>query len=112
MLNNINHKMAIYKDCTLVELMVTAITTLCTLTLLFSLITKLVFGYLWPGYLLASLLFFFVTKFLLSKLEKLKYGKPYGFYQHFVIKKLSEIGIIRSRYVIRVGRWSVRRIKR
>jgi conjugative transfer region protein (TIGR03750 family) len=112
MLNNINHKMAIYKNCTLVELMITAIATLCVLTLIFSIITKLMFGILWPGYLIASVLFFFVTKILLSKLEKLKYGKPYGFYQHSIIKNLSGIGIIHSRYVIRVGRWSVRRIKK
>jgi conjugative transfer region protein (TIGR03750 family) len=110
MLNHINHKMAIYKDCTLFELMVTAITTLCMLTLIFSLITKCIFGILWPGYLLASLLFFFVTKFFLSKLEKWKYGKPYGFYLHFLIKKISAMGIIHCRYVIRAGQWSVRRI--
>jgi conjugative transfer region protein (TIGR03750 family) len=111
MLNNINHKMAIYKGCTLVELMVTAISTYCMLTLIFSLLTKCLLGIIWPGYLLASLLFFFVTKLLLSKLEKLKYGKPYGFYQHLVIKKLSEMNIINNRYVIRVGRWSIKRIE-
>jgi conjugative transfer region protein (TIGR03750 family) len=111
MLNNINHKMAIYKDCTLAELMVTAIATLCLLTLVFSILTDVLLGVIWPGYLLASLLFFFVTKFLLSKLEKLKYGKPYGFYQHLLIKKLSAMSIINSRFVIRVGRWSIRRIE-
>jgi conjugative transfer region protein (TIGR03750 family) len=109
MLNNINHKMPIYKDCTLGEVMTLAIATLLGLTLFFSILTKLLFGYFWPGYLLATALFFFVTKLLLSKLQKLKYGKPYGYYQHLIIKKISEMGIIQSNYLTRCGRWSVRR---
>lgn len=109
MLNHINHKMPIYKDCTIGEVMTVAIISLLSLTIFFSLITKLVFGYVWPGYLLASTLFFFVTKLLLSKLQKLKYGKPYGYYQHLIIKKLSQMGLIQNRYVTRLGRWSVRR---
>lgn len=109
MLNHINHKMSIYKDCTLVEIMVVSIISLVTLTLIFSLSTKILFGYVWPGYLMASALFFFVTKWMLAGLQKLKYGKPYGYYQHLLIKKLSEKGLIRSRYITRLGRWSVRR---
>ena len=109
MLNHINHKMSIYKDCTLGEIMTISATSLIVLTLSFSLCTKILLGYVWPGYLIASALFFFVTKLMLSKLQKLKYGKPYGYYQHLIIKKLSEAGLIRSRYLTRLGRWSVRR---
>lgn len=101
--------MSIYKDCTIGEVMTVAMTSLILLTVSLSLITKLLFGYVWPGYLLASALFFFVTKLMLSKLQKLKYGKPYGYYQHLIIKKLSEMGLIRNRYLNRLGRWSVRR---
>jgi conjugative transfer region protein (TIGR03750 family) len=111
MLNNINHKMAIYKDCTLGEVMATAITSLLVLTLVFSIVSKILFGYFWPGYLLASGLFFFITKLLLTKLQKLKYGKPHGYYQHLIIKKLSELGLVKNKYLIRHGRWSVRRLK-
>ena len=109
MLNHINHKMPIYKDCTLGEVMTVAIGTFSALTLVFSLLTKLLLGYVWPGYLIASALLFFITKLILSKLQKLKYGKPYGYYQHLLIKKLSMLGVIRSRYITRLGRWSVRR---
>jgi conjugative transfer region protein (TIGR03750 family) len=109
MLNHINHKMPIYKDCTLGEVVIVAVATLAGLTVCFSLCTKLLLGYLWPGYLLASALFFFVTKFLLSKLQRLKYGKPCGYYRHLWIKKLSDRGLIRSQYITRTGRWSVRR---
>ncbi len=109
MLNNINHKMPIYKDCTLGEVVAIAAASLIGLTLIFSLLTKICFGYVWPGYLIASALFFFVTKLLLSKLQKLKYGKPYGYYQHLLIKKLSTSGLIQSNFITRLGRWSVRR---
>lgn len=109
MLNHINHKMAIYKDCTLGEVVTVAITALITLTVFFSFCTKILLGYVWPGYLIASALFFFVTKYLLSQLQRLKLGKPYGYYQQWIIKKLSEKGLIHSQYLTRLGRWSVRR---
>jgi conjugative transfer region protein (TIGR03750 family) len=110
MLNHITHKMPIYKDCTLTELMVTASVTLIILTLLLSILTKLLIGYAWPGYILATIFFFFVTKLALLKLQKLKYGKPHAYYQHLIVKKLSQLGLINNVYLIRSGKWSVRRI--
>jgi conjugative transfer region protein (TIGR03750 family) len=101
--------MPIYRDCSLVELMVVALGTLVFLTLIFSCLSKLLCGYVWPGYILASALFFFVTKLLLSRLQKIKVGKPPGFYQHLIIKKCIERGFIRGKYITRVGRWAVRR---
>jgi len=112
MLNHINHKMPIYKDCTLGEVMAVAIGTLCILTFALCTLTKLLLGYVWPGYLLASALFFFITKLILSKLQKLKYGKPYGHYQHLLIKQLSAVGILTNPYVTRLGQWSVKRYLR
>ena len=90
--------------------MVTSIASLAGLTLALSLLSELLFGYLWPGYILASMLFFFVTKLLLSRLQKLKYGKPHAYYQHLIIKKIASLGLIQSSYLMRTGKWSVRRI--
>ncbi len=109
MLNHINHKMPIYKDCTLMEVMVIAISSLITLTMMLSVLTRLLFGYFWPGYCLASLLFFFLTKFFISKLQKLKYGKPHAYYQHLVVKKLIQAGLIKEIYLVRIGKWCTRR---
>lgn len=109
MLNHINHKMSIYKDCTLGEVMTITIASFVILTLGLSIFSKLFLGYVWPGYLSASALFVFVTRFVLSKLQKMKYGKPYGYYQHWMIRKLIEYGIIRGVYLTRIGKWSVRR---
>jgi conjugative transfer region protein (TIGR03750 family) len=109
MLNNINYKMAIYKDCTLVEVLSVAVTNLALLIIILSSISKLLIGYLWPGYILASALFFIVNKFALSKLQKMKVGKPHGFYRHLIIRKLVDLGMIQSQYVTRIGTWSTRR---
>lgn len=109
MLNHINYKMPIYKDCTLGEVIAGAITSYLVLIILFSLLTKLLVGYLWPGYLLASMIFVFVTKAILSKLQKLKYGKPYGYYRHLFIRALAYYGIISPPYLTRIGKWSTRR---
>jgi len=109
MLNNINHKMPIYKDCTLLEVLIIAVCSLIFLVLVLSLLSKILICYAWPGYLLSSFLFIFVTKFGIYKLQKLKYGKPYGYYQQLIIKYLSEIGLIKNKYITRIGRWSVRR---
>lgn len=110
MLNHINHKMPVYKECTLIEVMVTAISSFLILVFGLSIVSKVLLGYFWPGYLLASVFFIFVTKYLLSKLQKLKYGKPHGYYQHFILNKLAKYGLIRSKYLTRIGKWSVRRI--
>jgi conjugative transfer region protein (TIGR03750 family) len=110
MLNHINHKMTIYKDCTIGEVMTVAIATYSLLAIAFSILTKILCGYVWPGYLLASSLFFFVTKLLLSKMQKLKYGKPYGYYQQLLIRKLVDKRFIHSKFLTRLGRWSVRRV--
>jgi conjugative transfer region protein (TIGR03750 family) len=109
MLNHINHKMPIYKDCTLIEVMATAIGTFLILLSILSILTKLLIGYFWPGYVLSSLLFFFITQMILTKLQKLKYGKPYAYYQHLITKKLANLGLIKSPYLQRIGKWSIRR---
>lgn len=110
MLNNINHKMPIYKDCTLKEIMVVAILSLVLLIAALSIFTKCLFGYFWPGNILGSILFIFVTKFILSILQKMKYGKPHAYYQHLLIKKMIPFGLIKSIYLVRIGKWSVRKI--
>ena len=109
MLNHINHKMPIYKDCTLWEIVITAAVTFVILTMTFSFLSIILLGFLWPGYLIASALFFFMTKLILSRLQKLKYGKPHAYYQQLVMKKLSQLGLIKSPYLMRVGQWSVSR---
>lgn len=109
MLNHINHKMPIYKDCTLFELLVASISWLVVLGTILSLVTKVLFGFAVIG--MAMTLFSLVhgTRFLLSRLQQIKYGKPYGYYQHLFLKKLAAIGFMQSPWVVREGKWSVRR---
>lgn len=109
-LHEINQKMPIYRDCTLGEIMFVGAMIFLIETLIFSLVTKLLFGYAFIGVAITFIGFFHTTKYYLNKLQKLKYGKPYGYYQQLLIKKLSDMGLIKGLYITRIGRWSVRRV--
>ncbi len=110
-LQNINHKMPIYKDCTLSEMLgVGAAIFICEIVLL-SILTRIFFGIAAIGIAMTLISFFHITKYALTRLQKIKYGKPFGFYQQVLLKKLSEFGLIKSLYITRVGKWSVRRVK-
>lgn len=109
-LQEINHKMPIYKDCTLGEILLVGGLVFITEIVLFSGIFKLLIGFASVGVALTFMTFFHVTKLILGKLQKIKYGKPYAFYKHLLVKKLSMVGIGMGKYVTRTGRWSTRRI--
>lgn len=109
----IHHKMPIYKDCTLGEVLCVGICVLLVLGFTFGILTKLLFGYLWIGLLVSLVFLLHVTRLCLSKLQKIKYGKPFGFYQHLFIKKSQKALILNSLYkspfIERQGKWTVRR---
>lgn len=110
-LQNINHKMPIYKDCTLSEMLgVGATIFICEIVLL-SILTRIFFGIAAIGIVLTLISFFHVTKYALTRLQKIKYGKPFGFYKQLVLKKLVKFGLIQSLYITRIGKWSVRRVR-
>lgn len=111
-LPEINNKMPIYRDCTLLEVMVVSFACIVTLMILLVPTTILLFGYGWIGAVLALVLWVPVSKGFLAKLQKLKFGKPYGYYQHVLLKVLSHSLIaayIPIPFVQRLGKWSVRR---
>jgi conjugative transfer region protein (TIGR03750 family) len=112
-LTHINHKMPIYKDCTLFEMLAVSITILVIGGLFFSLLTELLFGYASIGSVIILLSFVPISRFFLSRLQKLKHGKPYGYYFHLFLKHLARSSLIHrvweSPWLIREGRWSVRR---
>lgn len=108
-LNEINYKMPIYKDCTLGEMLFVGTIVFSLEITSLSLLTKIIFGYSSIGATLTFISFIHLTKYFLGKLQKLKYGKPYGFYKQLLLKKLSEKNLIRSPYVTRLGKWSIRR---
>lgn len=112
-LNHINYKMPIYKDCTLGELMFVGAANLVILGITLSLLTKLLFGIAWIGIALTLLSLVHATRFLLGRLQKVKYGKPYGYYKQLLLKKIQQHSIFKSifkiAFVQREGKWSVRR---
>lgn len=108
-LHEINHKMPIYKDCTLGEMLLVGAMVFVAEAIIFSSFARLLFGYAFIGFALTFISFFHVTKVLLSQLQKVKYGKPHGYYQQWLIKRCIELKLIRSLYITRCGKWSVRR---
>jgi conjugative transfer region protein (TIGR03750 family) len=105
--------MAIYKDCTLFELLAVSIGWLVGASSVLSLLTYLLFGYTLIGTSMAVLSMVHVSRFLLGRLQKVKYGKPYGYYQHLFLKKVARIGLVQIFWqppqILREGKWSVRR---
>jgi conjugative transfer region protein (TIGR03750 family) len=110
-LNEINQKMAIYKDCTLGEIMLVGTVAFFSELIIFSAIAKILFGYAAIGVAFAMLAFFHTTKVLLSQLQKIKYGKPFGYYKHLLVKKIINIGLLTNLYLTREGKWSIRRMR-
>ncbi len=109
LLHDINHKMPIYKDCTLGEILLVGVLVFLIEVTLLSLLTWLFFHYAFIGVALTFISFFHLTKAFLSQLQKVKHGKPHGFYKQWLIKKLAELHFIRPFYLTRSGKWSVRR---
>lgn len=110
--HHLHHKMAIYKDCTLSEILIVAIINLVILTLIFSVLMQILFHLMWLGYLLAAIAIVPVTRVTLSRLQKIKFAKPYGYYQHRLLKQLQQTPLnhwLLLPFVIRVGKWGVRR---
>ena len=103
-LNHINHKMPIYKDCTLGEMMLVGSFAFLGMSSILSSLTFLFFGYFWIGFVISIVSLVHVTRFLLGRLQKIKYGKPYGYYQQLLLKKIHF-----HPYIEREGKWSVRR---
>lgn len=111
-LNHINQKMPIYKGCTLFELVIVSSSYLIICGISLSIITWIFIGYASIGCALTMISTVHMTRFLLGRLQRLKYGKPHGYYQQLFLKKLSDsyLGIFwQSPHITREDRWSVRR---
>ncbi len=107
LLHDINHKMPIYKECTLGEMLGVGAMVFIVEMIVLSMVTWLLFGYASIGVALTFISFFHLTKTVLSQLQKMKYGKPYGHYQQWLVKKAADYGLIRSLYLTRCGKWSI-----
>lgn len=110
-LHEINYKMPIYRDCTLGEILSIGTVVFLAEIIVFACLTKLLFGYAAIGVAITFISFFHITKFSLNQLQKVKYGKPYGYYKHLLVKKLIELGFLSDRYLARKCKWSVRRVR-
>jgi conjugative transfer region protein (TIGR03750 family) len=109
LLNHINHRMPVYKDCTLHEVITVGAIIFLGGMIALSALTKIIFGYGSIGMIITFLAFVPATKLALARLEQMKYGKPYGYYQQKLRFKLMCMGLLPHKFIIRQGKWTVRR---
>ena len=109
-LHEINHNMPIYRDCTLGEILCVGGVVFLTELLILTALTKLLFNYASIGVAITLISFFHISKQFLNKLQKVKYGKPHGYYKQLLIKKCLGMGLVKGHYLTRMGKWSVRRL--
>ncbi len=114
-LTHINHKMPIYKDCTLMECLIVTSAILLIGGTILSILSRILFGYGSIGGAMVLLSFVHLSRFCLSRLQRLKYGKPYGYYSQLFLKTLSQWPLVQifwqSPCILREGHWSVSRRK-
>lgn len=112
-LQHINYKMPIYKDCTLGELLFIGISTFLSLSISLFIVTKIILGMGCIGFAMGILLIVPVTRFLCGRLQTVKYGKPYGYYHHLFLSKAHKSFLLnyflKIKFVEREGKWSIRR---
>jgi conjugative transfer region protein (TIGR03750 family) len=105
--------MPIYKDCTLGELLIVTAIVFLVLNITLGLVTKIFTGFAWIGFAIAFLLTLHTTRFALGRLQKLKYGKPYGYYQQLFLIYCHQHALLKTviplPFLCREGKWSVRR---
>lgn len=106
-LNHINYRMPIYKDCTLVELLITGASIFTLEIVLFSTLTKLIFHFAVIGVAITFVSFFHLTKLALHFLQKLKHDKPHGYYLHVWFSYAMRLGWIKSHFLTRIGKFSI-----
>jgi conjugative transfer region protein (TIGR03750 family) len=113
-LNNINHKMPIYKDCTLGEMLFVGLMAFIGLFISLTLLAWLLIGYWYIGLLISVFSLVHTTRFLCGKLQKMKAGKPYGYYQQLILRNLSQNKFLKKfiplPFIQRIGKWSTRRM--
>ena len=106
-LNEINHKMPIYRDCTLGEIILVGAMSLFIPLIILTVLCKLIFGFGFIGTSIAFISFYPLTKIMLTRLQKIKYGKPYAYFKHRLIKQLIEYGFYKKLFITKHQKWSV-----
>lgn len=107
--DRLNDDVALFMGCTLNETVSVVFVSLGISLVIAMPSMLLFFGKFTIG--LAGALVLLVPIFftLLTKLSRLKRGKPAGYYQQYIKIKLSKIGLMKNPYVMRSGKWSTER---
>lgn len=108
--DRINFEVTLYKGCTLHELMALAGFSfgICIISATF------LFSFLWQAPLIGIAfgipVSFVVMLIIATSLGKIKQNKPQGYYQQQIRLCLEDQGLLKTPFVRRSGKWSVRRM--
>ena len=108
--DRLNDEVALFMGCTLKETLGVILVAMSIGIVIGVPVSLIIFGSFTIG-LALSLIFGAITVFpLIIRLSKLKRGKPGGYYQQYLRMKLVKIGLIKSPYILRSGKWSTMRV--
>lgn len=107
--DRINFEPTLYKGCTLHELMFLAFMCFGGCSVIFITLFLIFFGKILLGLALAIPASFLAIMIIATFLGNFKLNKPQGYYQQRIALWLEDLGIRKTEYVRRSGKWSVRR---
>ena len=109
LVEHLNHRMPIYQECSLYEIMTMGLVILGLSLLLFPLATECLVGNAATGLVTAFLGTLVMTRLAISQLSSLKAGKPQGYYSQWIRLWLDQHYLYTAPYVRRIGYWTTGR---
>ena len=109
--DRLNHKVSLYRDCTLQEILVLTLISLGISNITLGSLSFVMWKSILIGIALSFPMSFLLSILFICSLQKLKIGKPYGYYQQLVRLRLCDSRIFASPYVRRSGVWRIGRSK-
>lgn len=110
-LNRLNYKMPIYRGCTFEEVLALGGFYFLITTPIAMIVLKVMLGITVPAIIIGLVLAILFTQLSTKFVEKFKDGKPYGYLSQSLHIWLAKTGLKSSVYLMRQGKWSVRRTK-
>lgn len=107
---HLNEQPPIFRGCTSQEL-VTVLWLAAVVWLPLSLIIAALLGFVMAGFTIAAIGIGLTVFVVATIFQKIKRGRPDGYYQHLLACVLEDLRLKRSKFIRRTGTWSLGRIR-
>ena len=109
--DRLNHKVSLYRDDTLPDILERLQFSLLISKITIGSLSLVMYKSILIGIALSFPMSFLLSQLFICSLQKLKIGKPYGYYQQLVRLRLCDSRVLSSPYVRRTGAWRIGRSK-